>query len=77
VVGVPRIVFGDRRQDVVVEPELVVVHVRRVCATVCDAKAIDHGQQDRHEEIQVGSIIVSTWFQPVEAAKALQYSDGG
>jgi len=37
----------------------------RVCATVCEAKAIDHGQQDRHEEIQVGSIVVATGFQPV------------
>ena len=41
----------------------------RVCAAVCEAKAIDHGQQDRHDEIQVGSIIVSTGFQSVDAKK--------
>ena len=52
------------------------IHVRRVRATVCEAKAIDHGQQGRHEEIQVESIIVSTGFRPVEAAKALRYGDG-
>jgi len=48
----------------------------RVCATVCEAKAIDHGQQDRHEEIQVGSIVVATGFQPVDAQKVPQYGYG-
>jgi len=48
----------------------------RVCATVCEAKAIDHGQQDRHEEIQVGSIVVATGFQPVDPQKVPQYGYG-
>jgi heterodisulfide reductase subunit A len=48
----------------------------RVCATVCEAKAIDHGQQDRHDEIQVGSIVVATGFQPVDAQKVPQYGYG-
>jgi heterodisulfide reductase subunit A len=48
----------------------------RVCATVCEAKAIDHGQQDRHEEIKVGAIVVATGFQSVDAAKVPQYGYG-
>ena len=48
----------------------------RVCASVCEAKAIDHGQQDRVEEIQVGSIIVSTGFQPVDPGRVPQYGYG-
>ncbi len=48
----------------------------RVCASVCEAKAIDHGQQDRVEEIQVGSIIVATGFQTVDPARVPQYGYG-
>lgn len=48
----------------------------RVCVSVCEAKAIDHGQADRHEEVQVGSIIVATGFQPVHAEKVPQYGYG-
>jgi len=48
----------------------------RVCASVCEAKAIDHGQQDHVEEIQVGSIIVATGFQTVDAARVPQYGYG-
>jgi heterodisulfide reductase subunit A len=48
----------------------------RVCASVCEAKAIDHKQQDRVDEIQVGSIIVSTGFQTVDPARVPQYGYG-
>jgi heterodisulfide reductase subunit A len=48
----------------------------RVCATVCEAKAIDHGQQDTVEEITVGSIIVATGFQTVDAKRIPQYGYG-
>jgi heterodisulfide reductase subunit A-like polyferredoxin len=48
----------------------------RVCATVCEAKAIDHGQQDTVEEFQVGSIIVATGFQTVDAKRVPHYGYG-
>jgi heterodisulfide reductase subunit A len=47
-----------------------------VCATVCEAKAIDHGQEARVEEVTVGTIIVSTGFQTVDPAKTPQYGYG-
>jgi heterodisulfide reductase subunit A2 len=47
-----------------------------VCASVCEAKAIDHKQEDRVEELQVGTIIVSTGFQTVDPAKTPQYGYG-
>jgi heterodisulfide reductase subunit A len=43
---------------------------------VFTSRRIDHGQQDRHEEIQVGSIIVSTGFQSVDAKRVPQYGYG-
>ncbi len=48
----------------------------QVCATVCEAKAINHGQQDTIEEFQVGSIIVATGFQTVDAKRLPQYGYG-
>jgi heterodisulfide reductase subunit A len=48
----------------------------RVCASVCEAKAIDHGQQDRVEQIEVGTIIVATGFQTVDPARVPQYGYG-
>ena len=48
----------------------------RVCASVCEAKAIDHAQTDTHEEVKVGSIVVATGFQPVAADRVPQYGFG-
>ena len=47
-----------------------------VCASVCEAKAINHKQEDRLEELEVGTIIVSTGFQTVDPARSPQYGYG-
>jgi len=47
-----------------------------VCAAVCEAKAINHKQEDRVEEVEVGTIIVSTGFQTVDAGRVPQYGYG-
>jgi heterodisulfide reductase subunit A len=47
-----------------------------VCASVCEPKAIDHKQADRVEELDVGTIIVSTGFQTVDAKRVSQYGYG-
>ncbi len=47
-----------------------------VCASVCEAKAVNHRQEDRIEEVQVGTIIVSTGFQTVDPARTPHYGYG-
>jgi heterodisulfide reductase subunit A len=47
-----------------------------VCEKVCEAKAIDHTQQDRFEEIEVGSAILATGFKPFDARRIAQYGYG-
>jgi heterodisulfide reductase subunit A2 len=43
------------------------------CAAVCEAKAIDHTQQDEIVEIEVGSIIAATGFKPFDASRLEQF----
>jgi heterodisulfide reductase subunit A len=48
----------------------------RLCVDTCEAKAIDHSMQDRVEEIEVGSIIVATGFDPLDPAPMQPYGYG-
>ena len=48
----------------------------KVCESVCEAKAIDHTMKDTFEEIPVGTVIVATGFQTVDAAAIPQYGYG-
>jgi heterodisulfide reductase subunit A len=46
------------------------------CVAACEAKAIDHTMPDTIEEIEVGSIIVATGFDPLDPAPMQQYGYG-
>jgi len=48
----------------------------KVCETVCEQKAIDHTQEEKIEEIDVGQILVATGFELFDARKMLQYGYG-
>jgi len=50
---------------------------KKTCVEVCaDRNAIDFTQQEKHEEIDVGAIIVSTGFQVFDAKRVPQYGYG-
>lgn len=46
------------------------------CADVCEAKAIDHSRTDTVEEIEVGTVVLATGFQPFDPARTPQYGFG-
>jgi len=48
----------------------------KLCVAACEAKAIDHTMPDTIEEIEVGSIIVATGFDPLDPAPMQQYGYG-
>lgn len=48
----------------------------RLCATVCEAKAINYEMKDEIEEIVVGSIILATGFKPFDARRIPRYGYG-
>jgi heterodisulfide reductase subunit A len=48
----------------------------KLCVDVCEAKAINHQMVDRVEEIEVGSIIVATGFDPLDPTPMQQYGYG-
>jgi heterodisulfide reductase subunit A len=48
----------------------------KLCMGVCEAKAINHAMGDRVEEIDVGSIIVATGFDPLDPTPMQQYGYG-
>ena len=48
----------------------------KVCEKVCEVKAIDHTQQDRVEELEVGAVILATGFQSFDARKIPEYGYG-
>jgi heterodisulfide reductase subunit A len=45
----------------------------KVCERFCERGAINHEMEDEYEEIEVGSIIVATGFQPFNPAQIPQY----
>jgi len=47
-----------------------------LCERVCQAKAIDHQQQPKEIEIEVGAIIVATGFELFDAKKKEEYGYG-
>ncbi|MCP3953141.1 MAG: pyridine nucleotide-disulfide oxidoreductase, partial [Desulfobacterales bacterium] len=48
----------------------------RLCETACEAKAVNHAMEDQVAEIEVGSIIVATGFDPLDPAPMQQYGYG-
>jgi len=48
----------------------------KLCVSACEAKAINHTMADRIEEIEVGSIIVATGFDPLDPTPMQQYGYG-
>ncbi len=48
----------------------------RPCADVCGRDALDFDQEPWVEEIEVGSIVVATGFEPFDARKAVEYGYG-
>jgi len=47
-----------------------------LCVQACEAKAIDHAMDDHVEEIEVGSIIVATGFDPLDPTPMPPYGYG-
>ena len=48
----------------------------KLCVDVCEAKAINHDMGETLEEIEVGSIIVATGFDPLDPTPMTQYGYG-
>ena len=48
----------------------------KLCVSACEAKAVNHSMEDRVEEIEVGSIIVATGFDPLDPTPMQQYGYG-
>jgi len=48
----------------------------RLCATVCEAKAIDYTMTDQIDEVVVGAIILATGFKPFDARRIPRYGYG-
>ncbi len=48
----------------------------KLCVSVCEAEAINHSMEDKVEEIEVGSIIVATGFDPLDPTPMQQYGYG-
>ena len=48
----------------------------KLCVSACEAKAINHSMEERVEEIEVGSIIVATGFDPLDPTPMQQYGYG-
>jgi heterodisulfide reductase subunit A len=48
----------------------------KLCLSQCKAGAIDHEMTDKHETIDVGSIIIATGFDPMNPSKMTQYGYG-
>jgi heterodisulfide reductase subunit A len=48
----------------------------KICERFCERGAVNHEMVDEYEEIEVGSIIVATGFQPFNPARIPQYGYG-
>ncbi len=48
----------------------------KVCEKVCEVKAIDHTQQDRVEEIEVGAVVLASGFKTFDAHRIPEYGYG-
>jgi heterodisulfide reductase subunit A len=56
------------------------IHVKtgncKFCDQVCEPGAINHDMEDQYEEVEVGSIILATGFEPFDGSKLVQYGYG-
>ena len=56
------------------------IHARtgkcKVCDKFCGPGAIDHDMEDEREELDVGTIILATGFEPFDCSELLQYGYG-
>ena len=63
----------------VIDPETC-IHAKtgncKICEKFCGPGAIDHDMQDEHEEVEVGTIILATGYEPFDASGLLQYGYG-
>ena len=48
----------------------------KLCVSACEAKAINHTMMDTVEEVEVGSIIIATGFDPLDPTPMTQYGYG-
>ena len=48
----------------------------KLCESACEAGAINHSMPDRVSEIEVGSIIIATGFDPLDPTPMMQYGYG-
>jgi heterodisulfide reductase subunit A len=48
----------------------------KLCVSACEAKAVNHSMEHKVEEIEVGSIIVATGFDPLDPTPMQQYGYG-
>jgi len=48
----------------------------KLCVSACEAKAIKHTMTDEVEEVEVGSIIIATGFDPLDPTPMTQYGYG-
>ncbi|MEA3231641.1 MAG: FAD-dependent oxidoreductase [Thermodesulfobacteriota bacterium] len=48
----------------------------KLCVSACEAKAINHTMLDTVEEVEVGSIIIATGFDPLDPTPMTQYGYG-
>ncbi len=49
---------------------------KQTCVEACDRKAFDFQQKEKFQEIEVGTIILSTGFQPFDAKRLPEYGYG-
>jgi len=67
-------------QLVVIDPETCIDfksrRCKKTCVESCERKAIDLHQEEKHEEIEVGTVILATGFKPFDAKKTPQYGYG-
>ena len=48
----------------------------KLCVSACEANAIDHAMEEEVEELDVGSIIIATGFDPLDPTPISQYGYG-
>ncbi|MCX7920288.1 MAG: 4Fe-4S binding protein [bacterium] len=48
----------------------------KICAKICESRAIDHTMQDKTVEIEVGTAIIATGFKPFDPSVLTQYGYG-
>ena len=81
--GPPKAIYVPFAQAVpnvpVIDPESC-IHAKtgncKFCDKFCEPGAINHDMEDEYEEIEVGSVILATGFEPFDCSEVLQYGYG-